>query len=192
MIFPPHSLHLTQPLDVGVFDALKKHMTKEIEPLMRTGISRIQKVEWLTAFIAAHNKAVVTKSILGGFQGTGIHPFLPTKVFHRVARSPSPESQPRPSTSPNLLTAINAVILTNSPADFNVVQQANAELNTLLKSGEPLPSPVKQYIRHCTRSIICLHAYNIILEQNNTGQKAILQACKCQLSGKGRLLIGNI
>ena len=45
MILPPHSSHLTQPLDVGVFGALKKHMAAEIEPLMRTGVARVQKAE---------------------------------------------------------------------------------------------------------------------------------------------------
>ena len=34
MILPPYFSHLTQPLDVGVFGALKKHMVREIEPLM--------------------------------------------------------------------------------------------------------------------------------------------------------------
>jgi DDE superfamily endonuclease len=34
MILPPHSSHLTQPLDVGVFGALKKHMAAEIDPLI--------------------------------------------------------------------------------------------------------------------------------------------------------------
>jgi hypothetical protein len=64
MILPPHSSHLTQPLDVGVFVALKKHMAREMYPL-RTGISRIQKVEWLTAFVAAHDRALSAKNILG-------------------------------------------------------------------------------------------------------------------------------
>jgi len=68
----PHSSHLTQPLDVGVFGALKKHMAAELYPLMRTGVARIQKVEWLTAFVAAHEKALSTKNILGGFRGTDI------------------------------------------------------------------------------------------------------------------------
>src|SRR5205085_6600715 len=58
MILPPHSSHLTQPLDVGVFGALKKHMAAEIDPIVRTGVPRIQKVEWLTAFVATHDKAV--------------------------------------------------------------------------------------------------------------------------------------
>ena len=84
MILPPHSSHLTQPLDVGVFGALKKHMAAEIDPIVRTGVPRIQKVEWLTAFIAAHDKALSTKNILSGFHGSGIYPFLPTKVLLHV------------------------------------------------------------------------------------------------------------
>ena len=85
MILPPHSSHLTQPLDVGVFDLLKKHMAAEIEPLMRTGVTRIQKIEWLTAFVRAHDKAVSAKNIRGGFRGTGIHSFLPTKVLRLLS-----------------------------------------------------------------------------------------------------------
>ena len=81
MILPPHSSHLTQPLDVGVFGPLKKYMSAEIEPLVRTGVNRIQKVEWLTAFVAAHDRALSIQNILSGFRGMGIHPFLPTKVL---------------------------------------------------------------------------------------------------------------
>jgi len=36
MILPFHSSHLTQSLDARVFDALKKQMAVEIEPLMQT------------------------------------------------------------------------------------------------------------------------------------------------------------
>ena len=60
-ILPPHSSHLTQPLDVGVFGPLKKYMAAEIDHIIRLGISRIQKVEWLAAFVAAHDRALSTK-----------------------------------------------------------------------------------------------------------------------------------
>ena len=190
MILPPHSSHLTQPLDVGVFGPLKKHMAAEIEPLMRTGITRVQKVEWLTAFVAAHAKAVSAKNILGGFRGTGIHPFLPTKVLRRVA-SPPPKPQSRPSTPQNLLTPFNETVFTDSPADFNAVQRANVALNALLDSDKPLPTPAKKFVRHITRSHMCLHARNTILEQENADHKAVLQARKRPLSGKRRVIDGK-
>src|SRR5271154_2059289 len=191
MILPPHSSHLTQPLDVGVFGALKKHMAAEIDPIVRTGVARIQKVEWLTAFVAAHDKALSVKNILGGFRGTGIHPFLPTKVLRRVASSSPPQQQTRPPTPPNPLAVFNDAVLTDSPANFNAVQQANNALNALLESGEPLPSPAKKYVGHCTRSIMRLHARNTILEKENADQKAVLQRRKNNMSGKRRVIDGK-
>jgi len=44
-ILSSHSSHLTQSLDVGVFDFLKKHMAAEIDSLIRLGVARIQKVK---------------------------------------------------------------------------------------------------------------------------------------------------
>jgi hypothetical protein len=57
MVLPPHSSHLTQPLDVGVFSPLKTLMALEIEPLVSTEVHRILKVEWLSAYVEAHGKA---------------------------------------------------------------------------------------------------------------------------------------
>src|SRR5271169_2288994 len=191
MILPPHSSHLTQPLEVRVFGALKKHMAAELYPLMRTGVARIQKVEWLTAFVAAHDKALSIKNILSGFRGTGIHPFLPTKVLRRVTSSPPPQPPSRPSTPPNSPTSFNHAVLTDSPTDFNAVYEANVALNTLLESGNLLPSPAKKYVGHLTRGYMRLHARNIIVEQENAEQKAILQARKRNLSGKRRVIDGK-
>lgn len=190
MILPPHSSHLTQPLDVGVFGALKKYMAAEIQPLIQTGIARVQKVEWLTAFVTAHDKALSVKNVLGGFRGTGIHPFLPTKVLRRIASSP-PEPQSRPCTPSNLLTPFNEAVFTDSPKDFNAVQSANTALNTLLDLDQRLPSPAKKFVRHVTRSHMRLQARNTILEQENAAQKAILEGRKRQLSGKRRVIDGK-
>ena len=191
MILPPHSSHLTQPLDVGVFSGLKKHMAVEIDPIVRTCVPKIQKIEWLTAFVAAHDKALSVKNILGEFRATGIHPFLPTKVLRRVTSSSPPQEQTRPSTPSNPLAVFNDSVLTDSPADFNAVQQANNALNAFLESGEPLPSPVKKYVGHCTRSIMRLHARNTILEKENADQKAVLHTRKQNMSGKRRVIDGK-
>ena len=120
-------------------------MTAKIEPLIRTGISRVQKVEWTAAFVAAHQEAFTIQNIKGGFHGTGIHPFLPTKVLNRVSRSETPvpktPSPPRPITTP-----FTDAVLTSSPLDISAVRVANAALNQLIQSGEPLPTPAKQYV----------------------------------------------
>src|SRR5437762_2632121 len=117
MILPPHSSHLTQPLDVGVFGVLKKVMASKLEPLLRTGVSRIQKVEWTGAFVKAYEEAFRAQNIIGGFHGTGIHPYVPSKVLPQVS-DPTP---PRPSTPPSPITSpapFNEVVLMSSPPDI--------------------------------------------------------------------------
>ena len=42
-ILSPHSSHLTQPLDIGVFGPLKKVMAREITPILMTQVRRLHK-----------------------------------------------------------------------------------------------------------------------------------------------------
>ena len=191
MILPPHSSHLTQPLDVGIFGPLKKHMAAEIAPLIQLGVSRVRKVEWLTAFVSAHNKALCAKNILGGFRGTGIHPFSPTKVLRRVASSPPPQTPPQPSTPYNSVTAFNEAVLTSSPNDYNAVHQANVALNTLIDSGQPIPTPAKKYVNCLTRHVMRLHTRNSLVEKENEEHKALNCSRKRRLSGKRQVIDGK-
>ena len=86
-ILPPHSSHLTQPLDIDVFHPLQKYMAKELQLLISTGLARLQKVEWLMAFVMAHKQAFSALNIFEGFCGTGIHLFQPEKVLNHVLLS---------------------------------------------------------------------------------------------------------
>lgn len=45
----PHTSHLLQPLDVGLFGQLKKYASTAMEPLVQAGVSRVKKEEWLFA-----------------------------------------------------------------------------------------------------------------------------------------------
>src|SRR5204863_7842661 len=96
MILPPHSSHLTQPLDVGVFGPLKRVMSSKIAPLITVGVSRLQKVEWLSAFVEAHQAVFRAENIKGGFRGAGIFPLEPNKILNRI--TPAPPHQSREST----------------------------------------------------------------------------------------------
>ena len=97
------------------------------------------------AFVAAHQEAFNIQNIKGGFRGTGIHPFLPTKVLNRVSRSETPVPK-TPSPPYPITTPFTDAILTSSPLDISAVRVANAALNQLIQSGEPLPTPAKQYV----------------------------------------------
>lgn len=45
LLFVPHSSHLMQPLDIGVFGPLKRTMSSQLDPIFRTGVRRLYKVE---------------------------------------------------------------------------------------------------------------------------------------------------
>jgi len=67
LLLPPHSSHLLQPLDVGVFRPLKAAMTTQLDPLFRTGLHRLEKAEWASCFIKARSAALTKSNILGGW-----------------------------------------------------------------------------------------------------------------------------
>ena len=90
---PPHSSHLTQPLDVGYFSVLKRLYGREIETFMRAHINHITKVEFFIAFKAAYQQSLTVENAQAGFRGAGLVPFLPKTVLERLdvkLRTPTP------------------------------------------------------------------------------------------------------
>ena len=84
MILPPHSSHLTQPLDIGIFGPLKTAMSAETDPLIRTNVNRIQKVEWLHAYYKSRTCSFISFNITQSWNGAGVVPFCPSKVIRCV------------------------------------------------------------------------------------------------------------
>ena len=105
---------------------------------------RLQKAEWLAAFIQAHNKTFTEQNIKGGFRVTGIQPFLPTKVLNCVSRQTAPSVQIPSATPSPAPTPFNDSVLTSSPVDINAVRTANAALNDLVATGDPFNTPANQ------------------------------------------------
>ena len=53
LILPPYTSHLLQPLDVAIFGPLKKRLTVALSYLNEVQLIRIQKHEWIEAYIKA-------------------------------------------------------------------------------------------------------------------------------------------
>jgi hypothetical protein len=145
MVLPPHSSHLTQPLDVGVFGPLKTHMASAIEPLVSTEIHRILKAEWLTAYIEARHNAFSIQNIQSGFSGTGILPFDPSKVVNRVKPVVQNSIVVRAFIPTDVASPFKESVLTNSPLNTEEARTANAALLGELASSAPLSTPARNY-----------------------------------------------
>ena len=189
MILPPHSSHLTQPLDVGVFGPLKTHMAAAIEPIIGTEIHRIAKAEWLAAYIEAHRKAFCPRNIRSGFFAVGIYPFNPSKVIDRITRSDS--IQVRASTPINSTTPFSESVLTSSPLNTEEARSANTALLHELSSGDPLTSPARRYAQKVVKRLERVQARNIIVEETHNKLMAVVTKRKAILSGKRQVIDGE-
>ena len=75
-VLPPHTSHLTQPLDVGIFGPFKSMYNKECQDYMKhnPGLSITKyKVAKLTA--KPYARAVSAENLASAFRKTGIFPY---------------------------------------------------------------------------------------------------------------------
>jgi len=179
----PHSSHLIQPLDVGVFSPLKAAMKSGLNTIFRTGIARLRKVEWIENYIKARRKAIIPRNILAGWRATGLWPIDPVRILQEIEEvtTPPPPSQPFPVT-PELLTS--------SPPDAVILHSTNASLKTKIAAA-PLATPVRHHIRRLSGIVEQLLAQNVILRRENTEVRAVLAARKERESDKRKILRGR-
>jgi len=100
------------------------------------------------------------------------------KVLHYIASLPSPELQL--TALLNLLPPFNAAVFTHFSNDFSVVNRASVALNSLLdsKPNKSLLILARGFVYYLTRSIISFYTLNLIVQQKNNEQRAILQGRK--------------
>ena len=103
LCLPPHSSHLTQPLDVGCFSVLKRMYRRQIETFIKAHINHITKVEFFLAFYAAYNQSITTQNAKAGFRGAGLVPFDPQVIISKLdvkLRTPTPTGPPSADADP--------------------------------------------------------------------------------------------
>ena len=79
---PAHSSHITQPLDVGVFSALKRRYRTHTDDLaMLTNADSISKEDFLDCYGKAREEALTIRNGRAGFRATGLWPVDPSKIL---------------------------------------------------------------------------------------------------------------
>jgi hypothetical protein len=68
-IFPAHSTHTLQPLDVAIFSPLSMHYTKQLDDFMKDlySFTRLTKRDFFRLFWAAWDLTFTTKNINSAF-----------------------------------------------------------------------------------------------------------------------------
>jgi hypothetical protein len=95
---PPHTSHLTQPLDVGCFAPLKHYYREGVREATREGATKITTRIFMDLYRGARDLAFTEGNIKGAWRGAGLFPFDKNRVLLRAnPRSSTPPAQIRPS-----------------------------------------------------------------------------------------------
>jgi hypothetical protein len=69
-MFPSHSIYILQPLDVGVFQPLKKSHQKTLQRSVFEGNLAFTQLDFITAFQQVYDEGFTSRNILSGFEKT--------------------------------------------------------------------------------------------------------------------------
>lgn len=97
VVYPPHSTHRLQPLDVSDFAPLANAYSQELDRSLRhsEGRTAISKRHFFCLFWAAFEKAFTEKNVASAWSKTGIWPFSPQKVLRSfpMVQEATPETR---------------------------------------------------------------------------------------------------
>ena len=194
ILLPPHSSHLLQPLDVGVFRSLKTAMTTQLDPLFRTGLNRLEKAEWVNCLVKARPIALTKSNILGGWRGAGLFPRNVDRILDQLPQTN--ESRTSVTTiasnsSPITPTRLQQpLFLSSSPPDVELLHRNNALLKEII-ANSTLNSPIRKSICRSIGYGEHYQASNTILQRENKELRALMSARKERQSGKRLILKGK-
>ena len=84
MYLPSHSSYITQPLDVGFFNLLKKAYDKKINTFIQVHINNITKIEFFLAFRAVYEYSIIISNIIKGFREVGLISLNPEIILFKL------------------------------------------------------------------------------------------------------------
>lgn len=93
-VYPPHSTHTLQPLDVGCFKPLSSAYTRELINYLHNsqGCVAIKKGDFFSLFWRAWTSSLTPSIILSSFEATGIQPFNPNVILDKYREPQETES----------------------------------------------------------------------------------------------------
>ena len=181
LLLPPHSSHLLQPLDVAIFAPLKRAISLQISRLLRSGITRIQKAEWLERYIEAREQGITTANILAGWCGAGLFPENMHRVLIQISDKRIAPVTPMPSST---ATNNTPYFLTGSPPDDLVTLQSTNRAFLTEISRKNIDTPTKIQVQRLTGITERLQADVTILKEEVKEIKAVHGKHKERQSGK--------
>lgn len=167
LVLPPHTSHLLQPLDVGIFGP----MTRMLSPYHEAQLMRIQKLEWISSYEQARDMTFTAKNIRSAWRGAGLIPIDPKKALRYLSTAQA-EHSPTAETAPCTPTKqiFSSVFLTSSSSDLGALRRANQALEEQIM----VLTPVRSFVRECTSRREQTSARHAIIRHENAAIHSIL------------------
>lgn len=154
LCLPPHSTHLLQPLDIGIFSALARLYKQLVQKNAIFGAVRVDNRQFLLYYQEA--RKCISKNIAGAWQGAGLIPYDPAKVLQRF----------RPRTP----TIISITYPQGQRLEFPVPDQLADRFNKLMEEVSAVCStPLRQEINFLRNTTLTALADCRALEILNEG-----------------------
>jgi hypothetical protein len=184
---PPHSSHLTQPLDVGCYSVLKRMYGAEISLFIKARITHITKPEFFLAFKAAFRRTFTQENVLGGFRGSGLIPYDPQAVLSKLdvrLRTPTP-----PGTSDGLQTPwVSKTPKTTSEA----LSQSTLIKGQIARHQGSSPTPILSAVDQLSKGMqVFSHQVTLLQAEVRTLQEANQALSKRRRAKRTRLQDGG-
>jgi hypothetical protein len=87
-VFPAHTTHKLQPMDVGVFGPFARAWTERVEEVTEETGTGIPEWKFIIEYMSVREKAVTVPVIQGGWAKSGLEPFNPN-IFTNADFAPS-------------------------------------------------------------------------------------------------------
>ena len=98
--FPPHTTHLIQPLDVGVFGPLKQVWSRVLkEYKFETMGARVDKEVFPSLVAKMWPQVLLPEHLIGGFRAAGLHPLSREAITPKKLKTSKPFLQQEPPQS---------------------------------------------------------------------------------------------
>ena len=184
----PHSSHLLQPLDVGVFSPLKSAVSANLDQLIRVGITRLEKVEWVESYIRARPNAFTEKNIRAGWRHSGLAPTNRHKHF-QIPSADDSSLTPQPAAALSIPT-FEDLLRNSAELDLVALDSLNLKLSELAIKNE-INTPIRREMPKVLSRNRQLLAKNAILTRRLADIERIVCERKERKNGKRNVLKGK-
>ena len=161
---PPHSSHVTQPLDVAVFGPVKNAYRRALSRLDSDDDSSLRsKISFLKCYNYARKDAITRKNIIAGFKTSGQWPVSVKNVLRNSMVTADQDDEERPKKRPKIASQPSKMLY-ETP-------QSSKELRNVLNNvfrEEKISRPIRHLFNKLGQELDCKNAREAGHEQQLT------------------------